>query len=84
MWPRAVKVGSDLEGGSRLTRSIAAKLGKPCLHFAREDVDGAGVRGFLLRHGVRVLNVAGPRASKEPGVYAFAFDLLDAVFPAAT
>jgi hypothetical protein len=42
------------------------------------------VRDFLLRHGVRVLNVAGPRASKEHGVYAFAFDLLDAVFPAAT
>lgn len=79
-----VSLGSDLEGGSRLTRSIAAKLGKPCLHVAREDVDGAGVRDFLLRHGVRVLNVAGPRASKEPVVYAFAFDLLDAVFPAAT
>jgi Circularly permutated YpsA SLOG family len=26
---------------------------------------------FLLRHEIRVLNIAGPRASKEPGVGRF-------------
>lgn len=78
-----VSIGADLEGGSRLTRSLAERLRKPCLHVARASADAARVRDFCITHGVRVLNVAGPRASKEPGVPAFTRALLDAVFPSA-
>jgi hypothetical protein len=79
-----VSIASELTGGSRLTRAIAERLGKPCLHVARADVDTACVRDFLVRHRVRVLNVAGPRASKEADAHASTYVFLDAVFPAAT
>jgi hypothetical protein len=78
-----VSIEPELSGGSRLTRSIARRLGKPCLHVARNAADALAVRAFLGRHHVHVLNVAGPRSSKEPQVYAFAITLLDAVFPVA-
>lgn len=79
-----VSIAPELEGGSRLTRTIAARHGKPCLHVARAGADAARVRDFLVRHGVRVLNLAGPRASKEPDAYAFTMELLESVFPAVT
>ncbi|MFV1994507.1 MAG: YpsA SLOG family protein [Verrucomicrobiales bacterium] len=36
------------------------------------------MRAFLAEHGVGVLNVAGPRASGEPGVGAFVTEILEA------
>jgi hypothetical protein len=79
-----VSIAPELEGGSRLTQAIAQRLRKPCLHVVRASADVSGVRAFLDRHSVQVLNVAGPRSSREPEVYAFAAALLDAVFPSAT
>jgi len=61
-----------LSGGSALTWALAARLMRPRKHlvllasdFVRE-VDGA--RTWLAENRVAVLNVAGPRESKEPGV----------------
>jgi hypothetical protein len=79
-----VSTAPDLAGGSRLTRAVAEKLGKPCLHVVCDGTAAPRVRAFLARHGVRVLNVAGPRGSREPTVYACTGALLDAVFPDAT
>jgi hypothetical protein len=79
-----VSIALVLEGGSRLTRVLADRLGKPSLHVTPDACDARQVRAFLARHGVRVLNVAGPRASQEPSAYLFAWRLLDAVFPSAT
>lgn len=31
---------------------------------------------FVAKHGVSVLNVAGPRASREPGAYSYAHDVM--------
>ncbi|MEW5774286.1 MAG: putative molybdenum carrier protein [Thermodesulfobacteriota bacterium] len=58
-----------LSGGTGLTAALARKLGKPAL-----VVDLAGkpsvrqVRSWARRHRVEVLNVAGPRESKCPGI----------------
>jgi hypothetical protein len=79
-----VSIAPELEGGSRLTLKVADRLARPFLHIAHDSADVSLVRAFLAQHGVRVLNVAGPRASKEPDVYTFTFALLDAVFPPAT
>jgi hypothetical protein len=60
-----------LRGGTSLTRRFAAEAGKP--HRTVElpgDAEVGAVRGWLLEKGVRVLNVAGPRESQEPGIYA--------------
>lgn len=82
---RANVAGSDgtlilhegvLEGGTLQTRRFCAELGKPCLVIARESTDEAGaaaeIAGFVARHGIRRLNIAGPRASKQPQVYGWA------------
>jgi len=63
-------------GGSRLTAEIARELGRPLLHLdldhAGEDAEstGAVLRAWVVRHHVRVLNVAGSRESEAPGIYA--------------
>jgi hypothetical protein len=69
-----ITLGSGLGGGSRLTAEVAAAIGRPCLHLSRErdgDEAGAQLAAFLTTHGIRTLNVAGPRASSEPGIEAF-------------
>ncbi len=68
--------GEKLEGGTLQTRLFCDELGKPCLVIAREKTDIAGaaaaIADFVLRHGIRSLNVAGPRASKQPQIYDWA------------
>ena len=58
-----------LEGGTALTADLAGKLRKPCLILdlaARPDP--AMVRAWAAAHQVRVLNVAGPRERRQPGI----------------
>lgn len=67
------KSGS-LGGGSKETADHARKIGKPLLRLVSSL--GAGraatqLGAFLKEHGIRVLNVAGPRASEEPGTGRF-------------
>jgi hypothetical protein len=61
-----------LDGGTLLTVDYAARRGRPCL-LVQLDVpdhpDPEAVAAWLREHGVRVLNVAGPRESKRPGIY---------------
>jgi hypothetical protein len=73
-----------LTGGSRQTAELAQQQHKPCLHLSR-DRDGeaavAMLRGFLTRHGIQTLNVAGPRQSQEPEVTAFTRGILERCIP---
>jgi hypothetical protein len=75
VWP-------DPTGGSKLTADCATKHGKPWLHFARVAAGdpAARLREFLAAHAVKVLNVAGARASKEPEVAAFTTAILTDFF----
>lgn len=61
-----------LTGGSSYTEDVADRLGRPCLHLdlaARTRSEAvAEARAWLEREAVEVLNVAGPRASKDPGL----------------
>jgi hypothetical protein len=76
-------VAPALSGGSKLTAELAQRLGKPCLHVS-ESVHGAAgaqrLQEFVQRHHIRVLNVAGPRASNEPDVARFVLQTLEGVF----
>lgn len=72
----------ELEGGTQETLRFAGRLKKPC-HVVQ--LDGAVPQGltfaaleWLRAHRIRVLNVAGPRESKRPGMYAAAFAFLEA------
>ena len=72
----------SLSGGTALTRDLAERLGRPLLITSTSDTES--VRAWLgaLREespGALVLNVAGPRESKEPGLYDAACRLLEQV-----
>ena len=69
-----------LRGGSALTQRSADRIGRPVLVVDPEDpgcVDT--VRAWLERSRIGILNVAGPRESQQPGAYAAARRLLDAL-----
>ena len=75
-----------LDGGTALTVAHARQIGKPCLVVALEEgIEPATFRDWLEANHIAVLNVAGPRASQRPGVYAAAARGLEArlraVFP---
>ncbi len=62
--------GGKLEGGTHLTARYALSIGKPCHRvrlFGRPSFLACG--DWLRRHDIRTLNIAGPRASKEPKIY---------------
>ena len=70
-----------LSGGTELTVRCALGAGKPCLVLdLREPLDHAGeARRWIDALAVTVLNIAGPRESHQPGVYALAYELLSTV-----
>ena len=71
-----------LTGGTALTLQFAEKHGKPYLVEALDnDPDPILVARWLHEHHIRVLNVAGPRESKHPGlVHERATEFLRLVF----
>lgn len=62
-----------LTGGSLLTQKLAARKKKPCTHINLMNVDefeaAVILNSFIQDYKVEVLNVAGPRASRDPGIY---------------
>jgi len=70
-----------LSGGTALTARVAEKRGRP-LHVV--DLDGppdvADVVEWIRREGIQTLNVAGPRGSGVPGIYARAAAFLRLLF----
>jgi Circularly permutated YpsA SLOG family len=66
-------VAPVLTGGSKKTVELAEKHGKPIIHIARDGgpaLPEQALLRFIQEHKIRVLNVAGPRASKEPEVHS--------------
>ncbi|CAG37123.1 conserved hypothetical protein [Desulfotalea psychrophila LSv54] len=70
-----------LAGGSLFTRSKARQHNKPVLHI---DLDKRGLSEaalilslFLRKNRVKVVNVAGTRASKDPAIYRKTYAVLD-------
>ncbi len=70
-----------LTEGTAFTIEVAKKLRKPCLVLDLNDAPAeTAVRTWANDHKVRALNVAGPRESKCPGIYAQASQFLRAIF----
>ena len=72
------------DGGTLFTRELAAEHRKP---FLVVDLQGSAppnsakeIFSWLSSNSIEVLNVAGPRESKKPGIYEQAFQLLWIVF----
>ena len=68
-------------GGTALTVDSARRLKRPYLVVdLAGEIDLSAVRKWLVAHGVRVLNVAGPRESTPLGIYRIAADVLRDLF----
>lgn len=72
-----------LDGGTLETHRIAERAGKP-VHLVALDAAAweeaiAATREWLRLHRIRVLNVAGPKESKRPGIHAQARAFLEGV-----
>lgn len=65
-----------LIGGSALTRQLCEQWERPWLHVDLSRPAVERVRTWLTRVRPSALNVAGPRASEDPEVYAAARELL--------
>ena len=73
-----------LNGGSAKTRRFAKKHKRPWKHVDMEKTTFfkavMDIRSWAAKNGVKVLNVAGPRGSKDPGIYDATKKLLKIAF----
>jgi hypothetical protein len=73
-----------LTGGSDYTREMAIHHQRPFLHinlsktFAFQAAQM--IRSWISEHGIKILNVAGPRASKDPDIYHATVNILETAF----
>lgn len=69
-----------LTGGSALTLKIAKRLGKPCTHIDLNLYNAAQAAAevfpWIESCKIRVLNVAGPRASSDAKIYVCVHTLI--------
>ncbi len=73
-----------LSGGSLLTQRVAASHGRPCLHvdLNTESAFSAAqsLNDWIKEYNIRVLNVAGPRASHDPHIYQATADIVESAY----
>ena len=75
-------LGPVLTGGSKKTAAFAIKHKKPWLHINRDrQYDAAELLlRFISDHRIKIFNIAGSRASKEPQIAAFVKKVLEEAF----
>ena len=76
----------ELTGGSALTKRLARKHLKPCLHVDIKEVSEYRsveiIKSWLEVRKIETLNVAGPRASENPVIYSSVLNIMKSVlFP---
>lgn len=69
-----------LTGGSALTEALTIRHNRPFLHVDFDQTTASAARqmveAWLSATQIRIMNVAGPRASNEPRIYDAVFSLL--------
>lgn len=75
-----IHVGT-IDGGTALTRRLARRQGRPCLAVdPRSEGALADTVRWIGSNDIACINVAGPRASKEPDIYEQAYRFLYRLF----
>lgn len=70
----------SLEGGTAFTMRVAQSISKPCLILdLHGPVDTTVAHAWLTGNNIQILNVAGPRESRYPGIYARAKTALELI-----
>ena len=75
-------------GGTQLTRYLASKHERPQMRIDLQQANSeqqlqlarSEISNWLKKHQIKVLNIAGPRESSNPGIYQQAMNFLSAVF----
>ena len=57
-----------LRGGTALTKTFAERYRRPCLVVDLREPTPQLIHDWLSANSIRVLNVAGPRESSQPGI----------------
>ncbi len=72
-----------LTGGSLLTKRLATRLKKPCCHVDLSVLDEFGaaivINSFINDYQLEIINIAGPRAGKDPVIYDLVRTVLETV-----
>lgn len=72
---------SSITGGTKFTIDEAKAQNKPYLIVdLSKDVKIDEIIKWIYANNIKTLNIAGPRESKNPGIYDLSFDLLEQVF----
>lgn len=70
----------DITGGTELTRQVCVSMAKPLLLIdgTKIDVDTASrmISDFVTLNDINILNIAGPRASKDDRAYNDTFNIM--------
>jgi len=74
----------ELTGGSAYTRDVALEQEQPWLHI---DLHKTGIfdaalklSEWVLNNNIEILNVAGPRASKDPNIYRAVINIIESAY----
>jgi hypothetical protein len=74
----------SLTGGSEYTREMAFKHNRIWLHIDLNKISAfqaaVAIKDWILKNSIEVLNVAGPRASKDPKIYSDSLKILESVY----
>jgi hypothetical protein len=71
----------SMDEGTRLTRDIAKKLGKPLqVVDLKERTNFESVREWISKGNYQTLNIAGPRESHSQGIYQEGLGFLKGLF----
>ena len=72
----------EVTGGSLRTIEFAKKHKRPWIHISRSGDFSPSVtlQGLVKDHDIGILNVAGSRESKEPGIWKWAYKVIEDAF----
>lgn len=74
----------QLTGGSEYTREMAQKHIRPWLHIDLNQTSAfqaaSSINKWISKNEVEILNVAGPRASKDPQIYRDTVKIIESVY----
>jgi len=73
-----------LTGGSEYTREMAVKHKRLWLHIDLDNIPAfqaaIAINDWIAKKGIAILNVAGPRASKDPKIYKDTLNILESSY----
>ena len=72
---------NKFDPGTGLTLQLCKKLDKPIKVIRlRDDSSSVDLLRWINKNGIKILNIAGPRESSEPGIYKKTYSFLVKIF----